>query len=78
VEEICRKREQQPVTLSARKLAAGLWRHQLQEVAVAGDCGTRGGLRLQVIKTLSFIEDLFEFFVLLQLLVVHFLFLFEI
>jgi hypothetical protein len=26
-------------------------------------------LRLQVIKTLSFIEDLFEFFVLLQLLV---------
>ncbi|KAK2387237.1 hypothetical protein QL285_061036 [Trifolium repens] len=47
VEEICRKREQQPVTVSARKLAAGLWRLQLQEVTVAGDCGTRGGLRLQ-------------------------------
>ncbi|XP_004500060.1 uncharacterized protein [Cicer arietinum] len=47
VEEFNRKNEKQPVTVSARKLAAGLWRLQLPEVAVAGDCGTRGGLRLQ-------------------------------
>lgn len=44
----CRKREpKQPVAVSARKLAAGLWRLQLPEVA-AGDPGRRVGSKLQV------------------------------
>ncbi|CAK8565573.1 unnamed protein product [Lathyrus sativus] len=47
VEDVCRKRDKLPVAVSARKLAAGLWRLQLPEVEAAGDCGTRGGLRLQ-------------------------------
>ncbi|XP_057430004.1 uncharacterized protein LOC130723091 [Lotus japonicus] len=43
----CRKREpKQPVVVSARKLAAGLWRLQLPEVA-AGDPGRRVGSKLQ-------------------------------
>ncbi|CAI8596587.1 unnamed protein product [Vicia faba] len=47
LEEVYRKREKLTVAVSARKLAAGLWRMQLPDVAVAGDCGTQGGLRLQ-------------------------------
>lgn len=50
LEELDRRKTEPPPpppTVSARKLAAGLWRLQLPELA-AGDHGTRGGLRLQV------------------------------